>query len=54
MVKKERNEAASLCEGWDTDASASDNESFDIEMMQDDSIKVPNTKKVNSTEEKQK
>lgn len=38
MVKKKENETFMLSEDWDTDASASDNESFEIEMMQDDSV----------------
>jgi len=50
-MKRRGNEKESLSEDWDTNASASDNESFEIEMMQDDSIKMPNTRK-NSTEEK--
>ena len=44
MVKKGRNETTLLSEHWDSDASASDNESFNIEMLQDESIKVPDTK----------
>ncbi|AZV43240.1 hypothetical protein [Peribacillus asahii] len=50
MKKKGSNEPAMLSEDWDTDPSASDNESFEIEMMQNDSIEVPGTKRGDSKE----
>lgn len=50
---KKRNNEEQLNEAWDTNASASDNESFDLEIMQDDSMKASSTnteltKKVNN------
>lgn len=49
-MKRRENEKNLLSEDWDTDASASDNESYEIEMMQDESIKA--SPKKNSPENK--
>lgn len=38
-MKKRADEQRGLSEGWDTSASADDNESFEMEMMQDESVK---------------
>ena len=50
MNKSERNRNELLGENWDTDASASDNESFEIEMMQDESLIVSDLNRTDSTE----
>ncbi len=42
---EKRNNEEQLSEKWDTNASASDNESFDLEVMQDDSIRVSSINK---------
>lgn len=38
-MKKRVDETRGLSEDWDSTASADDNESFEIEMMQDESVK---------------
>ncbi|WP_243291738.1 hypothetical protein [Bacillus sp. FJAT-47783] len=43
-MKKKDDEPVLLNEEWDTDASASDNESFEIEMMLDESVKTKERK----------
>ena len=42
---EKRNNEEQLSEKWDTNASASDNESFDLEIMQDDSMRASSTNK---------
>ncbi len=45
--RKEKDEML-LDEEWDLDASASDNESFELEMVQDDTIIIPGNRKKNT------